>query len=208
MPTRRTDVAATLAVLANSSAMNLDTLKTDLLGNWASFATELRPSGQKNADGSPQPFYLRRAFSALPGDRFALTITTFADSLGQVPMARLRLAGHMLWRGPHPVAVGAQQVDFIADEAYDVTPLLPGFVQVLNQVAADGYAPWAVGVTQSVFGKNFAPFGLEAGRNFMEYDLVHLHEGLLFWGARHVDGRGFDSESKRPTNLQIPMMKA
>ena len=37
-----------------------------------------------------------------------------------------------------------------------------------------------------------------------EFDLVHLHGNLLFWGARHVDNRGFDSEQNRPTNLQIP----
>jgi len=53
----------------------------------------------------------------------------------------------------------------------------------------------------------FAPFGLVAGRDFMEFDLVHLAHGLLFWGARHVDGRGFDSEANRPTNLQIPLAR-
>ena len=53
----------------------------------------------------------------------------------------------------------------------------------------------------------FVPFGLVAGKNFMEYDLVHLAHGLLFWGARHVDGRGFDSEANRPTNLQIPLAR-
>jgi hypothetical protein len=78
---------------------------------------------------------------------------------------------------------------------------------VLNQIAAQGYAKWEVGQTQSVFGKGFAPFGLVAGRNFMEYDLVFLSHGLLFWGARNVDGRGFDSEQNRPTNLQIPLAR-
>lgn len=41
----------------------------------------------------------------------------------------------------------------------------------------------------------------------MEYDLVYLNQGLLFWGARHIDGRGFDTEQNRPTNLQIPLMR-
>jgi len=27
------------------------------------------------------------------------------------------------------------------------------------------------------------------------------------WGARNVDGRGFDSEANRPTNLQIPLVR-
>jgi len=26
-------------------------------------------------------------------------------------------------------------------------------------------------------------------------------------GARHVDGRGFDSDANRPTNLQIPLIR-
>jgi hypothetical protein len=83
--------------------------------------------------------------------------------------------------------------------------LLQGFTDVFNQVAAHGYAKWEVEHTQSVFGKSFVPFVLVAGKNFMEYDLIYLSHGTLFWGARHVDGRGFDTEQNRPTNLQIPM---
>jgi hypothetical protein len=49
------------------------------------------------------------------------------------------------------------------------------------------------------------PFGLTEGRNFNEYDLVYMKHDLMFWGARNVDGRGFDKEENRPTNLQIPM---
>ena len=60
---------------------------------------------------------------------------------------------------------------------------------------------------QSIFGKSFAPFGLLAGTNFMEYDLVYLSHDMLFWGARNIDGRGFDKEENRPTNLQIPLVR-
>jgi hypothetical protein len=31
---------------------------------------------------------------------------------------------------------------------------------------------------------------------------------MLFWGARNVDGRGFDTEANRPTYLQIPLVHA
>ena len=61
--------------------------------------------------------------------------------------------------------------------------------------------------TQSVFGKAFIPFGQAAGRNFLEYDLVYLNGDMLYWGARNVDGRGFDTEESRPTNLQIPLRR-
>ncbi|HEX3850841.1 MAG TPA: hypothetical protein VHW01_07725 [Polyangiaceae bacterium] len=48
--------------------------------------------------------------------------------------------------------------------------------------------------------KAFAPFGLAEDQEFMEFDLVHLTGGMFFWGARHVDGRGFDTEENRPTH--------
>jgi hypothetical protein len=182
-------------------------LKQAMLGNWESVAPEVRPSAAKNPDGSLKPFYLKRAFKYQPSDRFELEIVNSADPYGAVPLARIRIGGHMQWRGAHPIAPGAQKVDFIADETYEVTPLAQGFADVLNKVASAGYAPWAVNATQSIFGKTFAPFGLAEAANFMEYDLVYLRGGLLFWGARNIDGRGFDTEQNRPTNLQIPLVR-
>jgi hypothetical protein len=187
--------------------MTLEEAKEALIGDWASLAPEVRPSAGKNADGTLKPFYLTRAFKALPGDRFELAIVNSADAHGAVPLARIFIRGHMLWRGPHAVADGAQKVDFVADEAYEVTPLLQGFADLLNKVASTGYEPWTVGSAQSIFGKSFAPFGLAAGKNFMEFDLVYLANDMLFWGARHIDGRGFDTEENRPTNLQIPLAR-
>ena len=208
----RLAAALAVAVAGCSSPMEPTPMREEpakdaLLGNWVSLAPELRPSASKNSDGSAKPFYLRREFRAMAGDRFELTIVNSADPYGAVPLARIYIRGHMAWRGPHPIAPKAHSVDFTADEAYEVTPLAQGFVDVLNRVAAQGYAPWKVDVAQSVFGKAFAPFGLVEGRPFKEYDLVFLSHDLLFWGARHVDGRGFDSESNRPTNLQIPLAR-
>lgn len=182
-------------------------IKQALLGDWQSFAPEIRPSTIKNADGSIKPFYLKRTFKYLPSDRFELEIVNSADPYGAVPLARIKIGGHMLWQGSHPIAPGAQKVDFIADESYEVTPLVQGFADVLNKVASAGYTPWAVNTAQSIFGKSFAPFALKEGTNFMEYDLVYLKGDLLFWGARNIDGRGFDSEQNRPTNLQIPLIR-
>jgi hypothetical protein len=192
-----------------ASAMEADVtkIKQAMLGNWESVAPEVRPSAAKNADGSLKPFYLKRAFKYLPSDRFELEIINSADPYGAAPLARIKIGGHMLWQGPHPIAPGAQKVDFVADESYEVTPLAAGFADVLNKVASAGYAPWAVSSSQSVFGKTFAPFGLKEGTNFMEYDLVYLRGDLLFWGARNIDGRGFDTEQNRPTNLQIPLVR-
>jgi hypothetical protein len=187
--------------------MSPEELRRALVGEWVSIAPELRPSSLKSPDGSIKPFYLRREFTYHADNRFELAIVNSGDPFGQIPLARMVLGGHMPWRGPHPIAVGAQKVDFIADDMYEVTPVAEGFVEVLNRVAREGYTEWQVNGTQSVLGKTFAPFGLISGRVFQEFDLVHLHGNLLFWGARHVDGRGFDSEQNRPTNLQIPLTR-
>jgi hypothetical protein len=190
-----------------ASGMQTDVtqIKQVMLGDWESIATEVRPS--KNPDGSLKPFYLKRAFKYLPSDRFELEVLNSADPYGAVPLARIKIVGHMHWQGPHPIVPGAQKVDFVADEAYEVTPLVQGFADVLNKVASAGFNPWSVNAPQSIFGKTFVPFGLKEGTNFMEYDLVYLRGDLLFWGARNVDGRGFDTEQNRPTNLQIPLIR-
>ena len=187
--------------------MKLEDVKQAVLGDWVSIAPEIRPSAAKNPDGTLKPFYLKREFKALAGDVFELTVVNFVDPNGQTPLARIYIRGHMIWRGEHPIAAGAEKVDFVADEAYEVTPLVPPFADVLNKVASDGYAKWEVGQTQSIFGKSFVPFGLAAGKNFMECDLVFLTRDMLFWGARNIDGRGFDTEQNRPTNLQIPLVR-
>ena len=187
--------------------VSLERTKDALRGEWVSIAPELRPSATKNPDGSLKALYLTRDFKYLGDDRFELTIANSADPYGKVPLARIYLRGHMIWQGAHPIAEGAQKVDFVADEDYQVAPLAQPFVDALDRVASAGYAKWEIGVSQKVFGKSFAPFGLAEGSNFMEYDLVYVSRNLLFWGARNVDGRGFDTEANRPTNLQIPLVR-
>jgi hypothetical protein len=161
----------------------------------------------KNPDGSIKPFYLTRAFTYGSDDRFELAILNLADPYGKVPLAKLFIKGHMIWQGDHSIAAGAQKVNFIADEDYEVTPLLPGFADAMNQLAGKAYAIWEVNRTQSIFKKAFTPFGLAEGQIFAEYDLIYLRNDLLFWGAGHVDGRGFDKEENRPTNLQVPLVR-
>ena len=187
--------------------MTVEQLKQVIQGEWASIAPEIRPSAAKNADGSLKPFYLTRAFTYSTDDTFELAIINSADAYGKILLARIVIKGHIIWQGEHPIAEGAQRVKFIADTAYEVTPLAQGFANVLNQVASKGFNRWEIHVMQSILGKAFAPFGLTAGQIFAEYDLIYVHDQMLFWGARNVDGRGFDTEENRPTNLQIPLVR-
>jgi hypothetical protein len=187
--------------------MNTEQIKEFVQGEWISIAPELRPSSIKNADGSIKPFYLTRAFKYSADDTFELEIINSADAYGKIPLVRIVIKGHIVWQGDHPIAVGAQKVNFIADQAYEVTPLVQGFADAMNQVASKGFNKWEVNGMQSVMGKAFAPFGLAQGQTFAEYDLIYVYDNMLFWGARNVDGRGFDMEENRPTNLQIPLVR-
>jgi hypothetical protein len=186
-------------------AMTDDQVKSALLGTWASIAPELRPS--KNPDGTLKPFYLMRSFVYQHEDRFELTVVNYSDPFAKVAVAKIEIAGHVFLRGDHPIAPGARKAEFVADEAYAVTPLIEPFAALLNKVALNAYSTWEVGKKQDIFQKTFAPFGLLKGQTFKEFDLVYLWRDLLFWGARNVDGRGFDTEENRPTNLQIPMAR-
>lgn len=189
----------------SDAAATVENVKSAMLGAWVSVAPEIRPS--KNPDGTLKPFYLTRSFVYQREDRFELTVMNYADPFAKVAIAKIEIAGHMLWRGDHPIAPGAQKVDFVADEAYAVTPLIGPFADLLNKIASGGYAKWEIGKKQDIFGKAFAPFGLVEGQSFKEFDLVYLWRDLLLWGARNVDGRGFDTEENRPTNLQIPLAR-
>jgi hypothetical protein len=82
---------------AKASGMETDVakIKQAMLGNWESIAPEVRPSASKNADGSLKPFYLKRSFKYLPSDRLELDIVNSADPYGAVPLARIKIGGHM-----------------------------------------------------------------------------------------------------------------
>jgi len=188
--------------------MTIEQIRESILGaEWKSIAPEIRPGAIKNPDGTIKPFYLTRRFRYLPDDKFELEILNFADPFGGTPLAKIFIRGSMLWKGEHPIATGAQKVNFIADGEYRLTPLHQGFADAINQFAGEGFSKWVTGETQSILKKTFPPFGLLEGRLFEEYDLLYLFENMMFWGARNIDGRGFDKEANRPTNLQIPLVR-
>jgi hypothetical protein len=187
--------------------MTVDQIKKSIEGEWVSIAPEIRPSIAKNADGSMKPFYLTRAFKYLADDKFELDVINSADAYGKIPLVKIAIKGNIDWQGDHPIATGAQKVKFTADEVYEVTPLIQGFADAMNQLATKGFDKWEVNGTQSIMGKAFLPFGLAEGQIFAEYDLIYVFNNMLFWGARNVDGRGFDKEENRPTNLQIPLIR-
>jgi hypothetical protein len=174
-------------------------------GEWESLAVELRPSA--GGAGGVKPFYCTRTFKFHEGDKFVCTVTNYADAGGKLPLVKIVIKGHNVWQGPHPVAAGAYSVNYVADEAYEITPLLQGFADAVNQAPANGLNKWEVNVTQDIKAKAFPAFGLAEGQIYVDYDLVYILNNLLFMGSKHVDGRAFDKPENRPTNLQIPLKR-
>ena len=174
---------------------------------WVSITTELRPSTNKSATGEIQPFYCSRVFTYFPGDRFGCTVMNYADANGKVPLVKIVIKGHNVWQGAHPIAKGAYNLDYIADEAYEVTPLHQGFADVANKFLGTGLNTWEVYVMQDVTRKAFPLFSLVEGQTYVDYDLIYIYNDMLFNGSKNVDGRAFDKPENRPTNLQIPLVR-
>jgi len=187
--------------------MTTEEVKQLSVGTWVSIAPEVRPSISKNADGSMKPFYLTRTFSYSADGKFTLQMINTADAYGKIPLVKIILKGRTVWQGEHPIAAGAQKIDYIADEAYELTPLIQGFADAMNHATGDAFGKWEVDAPTSILGKAFPPFGLSEGQIYGEFDLIYILNDLMFWGAKHVDGRSFDKVENRPDNLQIPLIR-
>ena len=189
--------------------MNIDEIKQELpKGEWVSIAPEIRPGTVKTAGGDIKPLYCSRRFVYSGMDRFQLDFINYADPHGQVPLAEMRIVGHVNYGATHPIAPGAYEANYVADEGFSITLRNSTFVSALNSIPlSEGMQPWELNVAQDVLGKAVPAFGLKAGEYFVEYDLIYIHNNLLFNGSRHVDGRPFDKPENRPTNLQIPLVR-
>ncbi len=176
-------------------------------GQWVSIAPEVRPSLSPSATGSIRPFYLTRVFSYMPGDGFLCTVVNYADANATVPLVKFEIKGHLAWMGEHPIAAGAYNVNYIADLAYEVTPLHQGFADALNQVPSGGLNRWEIQVMQDIKEKGFPLFGVPGGEPYTDYDLIYVFDDMLFNGSKNVDGRPFDKPENRPTNLQLPLIR-
>ncbi len=176
-------------------------------GKWVSITPEVRPGIIKSADGSIQPTYCLREFQYSSYDQWACVFTTFADPNAQIPLIKFIIKGHLIWQGDHPIAKGAQKVDYVADESYEVIPLSQAIADALNKAPVDGLNPWSVKKGQDIKGKSFPAFGIVDPGIYTDYDLIYISHNMLFNGSKNVDGRPFNKPENRPTNLQVPLVK-
>ena len=186
---------------------SLEEVQAYALGEWVSLSVELRPNEDRTGSGRITPNFLTRQFSFLSSEHFVGVITLFADNYGHMPLMEFEFKGHLRWGKPHPIAEGAWEIDYVLDKGFGVTPLHPNAAMMLNQVPVEGIAPFEAGVKQDILQKPFPMFNIVAGQIVADYDLIYFSHGMLFMGAKHVDGTPFDQPERRPHQLQIPLMR-
>ena len=186
---------------------SLEEVQSYAVGEWESLSVELRPTEDRTGSGVIQPTYLRRHFNYLSKNKFIGTITLFGDNYGQLPLMEFEFKGDLKWGEKHPIADGAWKVDYILNEGFGVTPLNPQAAQMLNQALPEGMAPFENNIKKDILGKAFPMFHIVEGQIVSDYDLIYFKNGMLFMGAKHVDGTPFDKVENRPHQLQIPLVR-
>ncbi len=185
----------------------LDDVRAFAVGHWASLSVELRPTEDRAGTGTVEPTRLRRRFHYRADDTFTGVITQFVDDAGEIPLLEFEFQGHLLWGGPHPIAEGAFEIDYVLDEVFAVTPFGEEAAALLNHERPADIDPFEPEVAQDILGKAFPLFDIAAGQILTDYDLIYFVNGLLFMGAKHVDGTPFDQPDRRPYQLQIPLIR-
>ena len=183
----------------------LEEVQKYALGEWSSLSVELRPTEDRAGAGVVQPTYLKRNFKYLKGDKFIGTITMFADNYGQMPLMEFEFKGQLKWGDQHPIADGAWEIDYVLNEGFSVTPLNSQSAEMLNADLPEGIDAFEANAKKDILGKAFPLFNITAGEVVSDYDLIYFKNGLLFMGAKHVDGTPFDKVENRPHQLQIPL---
>jgi len=185
--------------------LTLEEVQEYALGEWTSLSVELRPTEDRTGSGVIQPTYLKRNFKYLSKEQFIGTITMFADNYGQIPLLEFEFKGRLEWGEKHPIADGAWQIDYVLNEGFAVTPLHEQAVHMLNSGLPKGMDVFETHVKKDILGKAFPMFNIEEDQIVSDYDLIYFKNGLLFMGAKHVDGTPFDKIENRPHQLQIPL---
>ena len=193
------------AILNSKSPKTLAEVKKYAEGQWKSISVELRPTEDRTGSGNILPTYLKRDFTFVKDDTFVGIITLFGDNYGQLPLLEFEFKGHLVWGDEHPVAEGAWKIDYVLDKGFGVTPLNPQAAAMLNQALPKGMSPFENGIKKDILKRAFPMFHIEEGQVVSDYDLIYFKNGLLFMGAKHVDGTPFDKIENRPHQLQIPL---
>ncbi len=177
----------------------------ELEGEWESIACELRP--QSDPKGV-KPWYLKRRITFENGNIDA-HFTNYADANCSMPLTEINFVGEVQIEGDSDVATGAKAVNLIINQKMAFAPQMPGFTDFLNSAEQGtcGKNSWQTGVQQDVFQTGCSVMGMEPGKPNQEFEVLYERAGMLYFGARPVDGNPLAKEDQRPTALQMPLQR-
>jgi hypothetical protein len=175
----------------------------DITGRWVSEEVETR------AGAGDSKLYLRRDFTT-KATTSAAQFDFFEDVEGTKPTVSVWLNGPYTLSEPWEKVEGSYAGEFVFEEL-KITPKSAAFVDLLNgsMPGTCGTKAWELNVEQDLSGTvGCLTLGLDLKNRNTEYDIVKLDGDKLYYGARPTDGTGLDSPDKRPTALQVPLLRA
>ncbi len=175
----------------------------ELVGEWQSLSCEVRPVPAQSGVGV-EPTFLRREITIENG-QLAAKFRFFGDADCTFPVWDVAFSGDINIVGDmNMVADGAVQANLINDRA-SVTPQADFFVDLLNSGQACGANTWEAGIEQAVLPIGCDVLGFAPNSLLTEFETLLAKDGLLYFGARPVDGSSLSSPDDRPTTLQLPL---
>lgn len=198
-----------LVTVSGCTSSSTSTVRTptaaSIAGEWESLSCEVRP--QKGKDGV-QSWYLKRKLR-LTGAEIEAEFMTYGDPGCKTPTMKLELGGRYSVVSDSNVVAGAKQADLTIDRYTRITPLADGFAGFLNSAGPGkcGTDTWLVGKAQEIKATGCTLLGVAPNVDVKEFEVLYVRDDLLFFAARPVDGSSPDSAEKRPTTLQIPLLR-
>lgn len=177
--------------------------RPNISGHWASLRCETRPAGNgKN-------LYVKRNF--VEGTAFASAkLHFYSDAACTLPTFTIVIDGPYVLGKASTTVPGATDAIFSFTNA-TLTPHTEVAVNLLNSGAPNtcGTRHWKINRLQNIYATGCSVLGVNFHTCPKEYDLVKLDadRDLLYFGARPSDGGGLCTPQRRPTALQVPLVK-
>jgi hypothetical protein len=171
-----------------------------LAGTWRSPQGEVRPA----ANGGK--LFLTREFRITP-DTSTAHFEFFEDDTFAVKTMTFDFGGHYEVLGPSGKVAGATAANFPI-EHLTITPWTAGVVGWLDSAAPGTCGSnWQIGVPQDLAATHGCTLvGIRVG-DTVEHDIFKVTGDELRFGARPADGSLLDTEAKRPTAFQVPVVR-
>jgi LPXTG-motif cell wall-anchored protein len=174
----------------------------DPSGRWVSASCETRSAG----DGSKR--YVKRdaSFNARTS---TLKLDIFTDPACSAPALSFVFEGPYRLVQPSTAVPSATEAEFVF-ATVKLTPRNDALVALFNSAAPGncGSQPWQLNREQEITSTGCAPIGVNFKDCAQEYDLLKVEGDKLYYGERPSDGSSPCTPERRPTALQVPLVRA